>query len=201
MKKVVACFLLVFVIVGALFCVEPCSNNLGFAFDCAVVQDFVLSKGSFQLSGDFRVFAFDGFQLRLPIGFACNYGSGGADVSGRAGGSGRGGSRGSGSGGYMFEFGALLVYYPWEKGPFMGLSLFQIGLTGDNSLLENLINLNEVVFGWTFDLGHGLLLEPSVSIRDPSGTFSDEYSKIKGVFPCYGTFRFRLSFGWLFMEV
>lgn len=191
MKKVVACFLLLFVIVGALFCFEPCSNNLGFAFDCAVVQDFILSKGSFQLSGDFRVFAFDGFQLRLPFGFACNYGSGGF-----VGGSSRGGT-----GGYMFEFGALLAYYPWEKGPFMGLSLFQVGLTGDNSLLENLINLNEVVFGWTFDLGHGLLLEPSVSIRDPSGTFSDEYSKIKGVFPCYGTFRFRLSFGWLFMEV
>lgn len=189
MKRVAACFLLVFLIVGVLFCVEPCSNNLGFAFDCAAVQDLFLSKGSFQLSGDFRVFAFDGFELRLPVGFSFNYGSGGVET---------GGASGSVT---MFEFGAMLVYYPWEKGPFMGLSLFQVGLTGDNELLENLINLNEVVFGWTFDLGHGLLIEPSICIRDPSGTFLEEYSKIKGVFPCYGTFRFRLSFGWLFMEV
>ena len=72
MKRVAACFLLVFVIVGVLFCVEPCSNNLGFAFDCAAVQDLFLSKGSFQLSGDFRIFAFDGFELRLPVGFSFN---------------------------------------------------------------------------------------------------------------------------------
>jgi len=179
MKRAFACFLLVFVVVGASFCYEPCSNNLGLSFDCAASQDFVFSKGSFQLSGDFRVVAFDGFELRLPLGFSYS----------------------SIGGALMFEFGALLVYYPWEEGPFMGLSLFQMGATGSTDLLERLVNLNEVIFGWTFDLGHGLFLEPGICIRDPSGTFSDEYSKIKGVFPCYGTFRFKLSFGWFFMEV
>lgn len=196
MKRALSCFLILILVVGALFC----SNNLGLAFDCAVVQDFFLTKGSFQLSGDFRVFAFDGFELRLPVGFSYSAGASGTAKGSSSGSSGVS-SSGAADGSSMFELGAFLVYYPWETGPFMGLSLFQVGVTNGEGLLENLVNLNEVLFGWTFDLGHGLFIEPALCIRDPSGTFQDEYSRIKGVFPCYGTFRFKLSFGWLFLEV
>lgn len=233
MKRALTCFLLLVLVVGALFCsslgssagadaADPsvvgvpdvslayvsndapvddgtCSNNLGLSLDCAAVQDLIFSKGSFQLTGDFRVFVFDGFELRLPFGFSYAFGS---SSGSKAGGSSRAGGSSLGvDGAFMFEFGALLVYYPWNEGPFMGLSLFQVGVTDGQGLLENLVNLNEVVFGWTFELGHGLFVEPALCIRDPSGTFSDEYSRIKGVFSCYGTFRFRLSFGWLFLEV
>ena len=161
------------VLTGTLFC----SSKLGLSLDLGTAQDFILKKESFQATGDFRFSLPDGFELRLPLGFTKN---------------------GSSS---LLEVGVMLNYYPWESGPFMGLSLFAVGFSNGSEVLENLINLNEVLIGWTFKLGHGLLLEPSLCIRDPSGTFSEEYSRIKGTFPCYSTFRFRLSFGWFFVEV
>lgn len=173
MKRVLICFLLAFVLIGALFC----SNKLGFSLDFGTVQDPIFNKGSFQITGDFRFSLPDGFELRLPLGFTMNDGAN------------------------MIEVGVMLAYYPWDTGPFMGLSLFSVGFSNGSEILENLINLNEVLIGWTFDLGYGLFLEPSLCIRDPSGTFSEEYSRIKGTFPCYTTFRFRLSFGWFFAEV
>ena len=188
MKRTLVCFLIVCLVVGALFGSNKSntsnksnnyynSKNLGCAFDCAVVQDPFFNKGSFQITGDIRFLFLDEFELRLPLGFSYGGNSG------------------------MFETGAVLVYYPWEKGLFMGLSLLQMGFSYGSNVLESIVNLNEVLLGWTFDLGYGLFLEPALSIRDPSGTFTNEYSKIKGVFPCYTTFRFRLSFGWFFMEV
>jgi hypothetical protein len=173
MKRVVLCFLVLLVLTGTLFC----SSKLGLSLDLGTAQDFILKKESFQATGDFRFSLPDGFELRLPLGFTKN---------------------GSSS---LLEVGVMLNYYPWESGPFMGLSLFAVGFSNGSEVLENLINLNEVLIGWTFKLGHGLLLEPSLCIRDPSGTFSEEYSRIKGTFPCYSTFRFRLSFGWFFVEV
>lgn len=173
MKRTLLCFLLVFVLIGALFC----SNKLGFSLDFGIVQDPIFNKGSFQIDGDFRFSLPDGFELRLPLGITINGSSN------------------------LMEVGVMLAYYPWETGPFMGLSLFAVGFSNGSEVLENLINLNEVLVGWTFNLGHGLVLEPSLCIRDPSGTFSEEYSQIKGAFPCYKVFRFRLSFGWFFLEV
>ena len=173
MKRALVCFLVLFVLIGALFC----SNELGFSLDFGTVQDPVFNKGSFQITGDFRFSLPDGFELRLPLGFTK---SGSAN---------------------LMEVGIMLAYYPWGSGPFMGLSLFAVGFSNGSEVLENLINLNEVLVGWTINLGHGLLLEPSLCLRDPSGTFSEEYSSIKGTFPCYKTFRFRLSFGWFFLEV
>ena len=173
MKRVLLCFLLVFVLAGALFC----SSKLGFALDFGTAQDPIFTPKSFQITGDFRFSLPDGFELRMPLGFTMNESAN------------------------MLELGVMLAYYPWEKGPFMGLSLFSVGFSNGNENLENLINLNEVLLGWTFNLGYGLILEPSLCIRDPSGTFSEEYSKLKGAFPCYTTFRFRLLFGWFFVEV
>ncbi len=173
MKRVLICFLLVFTLVGALYC----SNKLGFSLDVGTAQDPIFHKESFQITGDFRFSLPDGFELRLPLGFTMNNSAN------------------------MLEVGVMLAYYPWGAGPFMGLSLFSVGFSNGSEILENLINLNEVLVGWTFNLGYGLILEPSLCIRDPSGTFSEEYSRIKGTFPCYTTFRFRLSFGWFFAEV
>ena len=183
MKKALLCFLVLFMVIGALFSSSELSSNelgpnkLGFSLDFGAVQDPIFNKGSFQITGDFRFSLPDGFEVRLPLGFT------------------KGGSSN------LMEVGVMLTYYPWETGPFMGLTLFAVGFSNGSEVLENLINLNEVLLGWTFNLGHGLILEPSLCVRDPSGTFSEEYSQLKGTFPCYKTFRFRLSFGWFFLEV
>lgn len=160
----------------AAFAVLPVSaiGNVGVAADLGSVQDALRGKGSYQIEIDVRAMVSDEFQLRIPVTFTFNKPS------------------------LLVEVGVMLVYFPWRKGPFMGLSMFQVGLTRNCMDLENVVNLNEIVFGWSFEFGPGLFVEPALAIRDPSGTFSDEYSKIKGAFPCYTTFRGRLSFGWYF---
>ena len=151
-----------------------CSGKMGFSADLASVQDIFLGQNSYQVSLDFRTMVSDEFQIRIPL--SCTF------------------IRTS----LMFEGALVLVYYPWQTGPFLGLSVFQMGFTCNCPDLENLVNLNEVQIGWTFEFGPGLFVEPSLVVRDPSGTFSDEYSRLKGVFPCYTTFRGKLSFGWNF---
>ena len=151
-----------------------CTGRAGFSADFASVQDIFLGKGSFQVDMDLRMMVSDEFQIRIPIAFTMNRTS------------------------FMIESGVSLVYYPWHTGPFMGLSVFQFGFSHGSSNLENVVSLNEVMLGWSFEFGPGLFIEPGIVIRDPSGTFSDEYSRLKGEFPCYTTFRGRLAFGWYF---
>lgn len=151
-----------------------CSGKMGFSADLASVQDIFLGQNSYQVSLDFRTMVSDEFQIRIPMALTMNQAS------------------------FLFESGVALVYYPWHTGPFMGLSVFQFGFSKGSGNLENVISLNEVTVGWSFEFGPGLFVEPSIVIRDPSGTFSDEYSRIKGEFPCYTTFRARLLFGWYF---
>ena len=150
------------------------SGRMGVSADIASVQDIFLGKGSCQVSIDVRAMVSDEFQLRIPATFTFNRTS------------------------FLGEVGVMIVYYPWGGGPFLGLSMFQIAMTYNCTDLDNVVNLNEVIFGWSFEFGPGLFVEPAIVVRDPSGTFSDEYSKIKGTFPCYTTFRGRLSFGWYF---
>ncbi|MBR2281241.1 MAG: hypothetical protein IJ863_01310 [Spirochaetales bacterium] len=149
-------------------------GKMGFSADLAAVQDIFLGKGSFQIGLDFRTMLSDEFQVRIPV--ACTV----KEAS------------------FLVESGIMLVYYPWAQGPFMGLSVFQAGFSQGSETLDSLVNLNEVLLGWTFEFGPGLFVEPCLAIRDPSGTFSDEYSRLKGTFPCYTTFRGRLIFGWCF---
>ena len=151
-----------------------CSGKMGFSADLASAQDIFLGQDSYQVSMDFRTMVSDEFQIRIPLSVTFIRTS------------------------LMFEGALMLVYYPWHTGPFLGLSVFQMGFTCRCPDLENLVNLNEVHIGWTFEFGPGLFVEPSLVVRDPSGTFSDEYSRLKGAFPCYTTFRGRLSFGWNF---
>lgn len=151
-----------------------CSGMMGFGADLASVQDVFLGQGSYQISMDLRAMVSDEFQIRIPAAVSFIKES------------------------LMFEGGIELVYYPWHTGPFLALSVFQMGFTSGCSNLENMVNLNEVQIGWTFEFGPGLFVEPSLAVRDPSGTFSDEYSRLKGTFPCYTTFRGKLSFGYWF---
>ncbi|MBO4409870.1 MAG: hypothetical protein J5775_03865 [Spirochaetales bacterium] len=168
----------VLAIVSVLCLVSVCaasgSYRFGFAGDLGFAQDFIFGEGSNSIQIDLRAMVSDEFQVRIPLGLSFNGPS------------------------FMAEAGLFVLYYPWKTGPFMGLSVFQFGFTGGSCELENMVNLNEVTVGWTFEFGPGLFVEPSLSIRDPSGTFSDEYSGIKGVFPCYTVFRGRFSFGWYF---
>ena len=164
---------------AALFCLVIVfsaygSYRFGFAGDLASVQDFIFGEGSNHVQLDLRAMVSDRFQLRIPIGLSLNRQS------------------------LMAETGFSVLYYPWGTGPFMGLSVFQFGFTSGSDDLDSMVNLNEVIVGWTYEFGPGLFVEPALSIRDPSGTFADEYSSIKGVFPCYTVFRGRLSFGWYF---
>ncbi len=170
---------MVALVVMVLLCLVPpalgfCSGRMGFCTDFAALQDIFLGDGSFQLSLDLRVMVYDEFQVRIPVALSVNGTS------------------------LLCETGIILVYYPWQTGPFMGLSIFQAGFSHGDEVLEKLVNLNEVLLGWSFEFGPGLFIEPCLVIRDPSGTFSDEYSALKGAFPCYRMFRGRLSFGWYF---
>jgi len=151
-----------------------CSGRMGFSADLASIQDIFLGDGSFQLSLDLRMMVSEEFQIRIPFAFTMNEAS------------------------FLGESGIVLVYYPWAEGPFMGLSVFQAGFSQGSDILDNMVNLNEVLIGWSFEFGPGLFVEPCLVIRDPSGTFSDEYSSLKGAFPCYTTFRGRLNIGWYF---
>ena len=150
------------------------TGRAGFSADIASVQDIFLGKGSFQIGMDLRMMVSDEFQVRISIAYTMDRTS------------------------FMIESGVSLVYYPWHTGPFMGLSVFQFGFSHGSGNLENVVSLNEVMLGWSFEFGPGLFVEPGIVIRDPSGTFADEYSRLKGEFPCYTTFRGRLAFGWYF---
>ena len=169
-RRCVLVILVLVMVVPGLWAID----KIGCSADVAAVQDIFLGRESFQVSFDLRANVSDEFQLRVPLAVSVNKAS------------------------FFGEAGIMLVYFPWEKGPFMGLSMLQIGLTRNCPDLQNLVNLNEVIFGWSFEFGPGLFVEPAISIRDPSGTFSDEYSLIKGTFPCYTTFRGRVCFGWYF---
>ena len=166
--------ILIIVICVALPAGAFCSGKMGFSADLASAQDIFLGQGSYQISLDFRTMVSDEFQIRIPMGVT---------LIGTS---------------FMAEGALMLVYYPWRTGPFLALSVFQMGFTNQCPDLENLVNLNEVQIGWTFEFGPGLFVEPAIAVRDPSGTFSDEYSRLKGTFPCYTTFRGKLSFGWYF---
>ena len=151
-----------------------CSGRMGAGVDLASVQDVFLGQGSCQISMDLRTMVSDEFQIRIPMAVSFINSS------------------------FMFEGGLVLAYYPWRDGPFLALSVFQMGFTDGCGNLENMVNLNEVQIGWTFEFGPGFFIEPGLAVRDPSGTFSDEYSRLKGTFPCYTTFRGKLSFGYWF---
>jgi len=152
------------------------ADSITTTFDLGFTQDLIIRSKSYQFSTDVRYCFNDKYEVRLPVTMSFAQQA------------------------QLYDVGIFLDYYPWKnQGLFFGLSLVQFGLiNGETSLEKNLFSLNEVNLGWTFNLVKGLVIEPSLSIRDPSGTYGDEYELIKGVFPCNRDFRFRISAGWRF---
>ena len=152
------------------------SLSLALSADAGVLQDFAIRNSSYNFDIDARCKLTQAFEVRLPVGIVWNNNA------------------------KMFDLGLSLNYYPFDNlGLFVGLSLIQFGFVSPEGLLsKSTINLNEVSVGWTFETKSGLFAEPSILIRDPSGTFSDEYSMIKGAFPCYKNFRARIMCGYKF---
>lgn len=157
------------------YCVYA-DSRLELGFDAGCVQDFLLKTDSFQMSANIGYSLNDKFELRLPFTVSM------APES------------------QFFDVGIFLCYYPFDAYRFfMSLSLAQFGIVSGQTMLEkNFYGLNEVCLGYSFIFSKGLLLEPALVIRDPSGTFSEEYDMIRGSFPCNRTFRFRLNIGWSF---
>lgn len=164
------------VLVFLLALIPVFSLSLGATLDVGSVQDFLFKTNSYQYSADIRAALTDKFEVRVPATFCVTRGT------------------------KLIDSGVFLVYHPWpDYGLFMGLSLIQFAyIRGNENLEKSLYGLNEITLGWTFKFFKGLIVEPSISIHDPSGTFEDEYSLLKGQFPCYRKYRIKLSAGWSF---
>lgn len=101
----------------------------------------------------------------------------------------------------FLDTGIMLVYYPFGTGPFVSLSLLHFGFETRQRLLgDRIVSLNEVTLGWTWNFTSSWFLEAELTVRDPSGTFEDQYEMIRGAFSGYGTFRLRLLAGWNFLR-
>ncbi len=137
--------------------------------DAGIAQDVLVSKTSFQFTTDARVSVSQEFQLRLPVNITFTR-----------------------KGSWMADAGIMLTAYPFRGyGFFAGMTIVQFGY-----LKKNFVALNEITAGWTFNLMENLIVEPSVSLRDPSSAFSDEYATARGLFPCYTQIRIHLMVGW-----
>ncbi len=150
------------------------SVTAGAAVDAGLVQDFIFKTSSYNLAGDLRCSVTPSFEARVPFEYVWS------------------------SDGGLFDIGVALHYYPIEKiGLFCSVSLIQLGFSSPKNLLPmNEITLNEISLGYTYRLKNGFFVEPEIAIRDPSGTFSDEYDSLEEAFPCYGKIRARLKCGY-----
>lgn len=167
MKKIILLLLVLFTSFSVF------AFSFGIGADLGILQDVFIKTGDYQVNADLRASFSDSYELRVPVS---------VDIS---------------SGVYFAEAGVSFVYYPWQKGFFMGLSAVQIGYSINQRIYDKtLFNLNEVLLGWTLKLPFGFFIEPSLVIRDPSGTYADEYSAILGAWPNYKRFRPRVLAGW-----
>lgn len=152
------------------------ASSLSVTADLGCAQDFIIKTNSYQFSADTRFRFADKYELKIPVSFSYT-----RDAR-------------------FLDAGLFLDYYPFKNyGLFFGLSLVQFGyVNGTTDLNKTIFSLNEINVGWNFRFFDGLTVEPSISIRDPSGTFEDEYELIKGAFQCYRKFRIKLNAGWSF---
>jgi hypothetical protein len=167
-KKQKICIMMLLVLVFSI-CPALAFPPVSACADIGTVQDFFISKTSYQASLYAGFSMSDQFQLRVPMNFTF-----------------------TNKGKLMFDAGLLLTAYPFEDlGFFAGMTIVQFG-----TYRGKLYALNEVVTGWTFRVIERLIIEPSVSFRDPSSTFTNEYSTVRGIFPCYTQIRVHLMVGW-----
>jgi len=162
------CILTVLVL-GFSICPVFALPHVSVCADAGIVQDLFISKTSYQESLYAGFSMSDQFQLRVPVNLTFT-------------------NRGR----LMFDAGLLLTAYPFEDlGFFAGMTIVQFG-----TYRKKLYAMNEVVAGWTFRIRDRFLIETSVSFRDPSSTFTNEYSTVRGIFPCYTQIRVHLMLGW-----
>lgn len=144
--------------------------------DMGTLYDIV-SKKEPELNVAFRMRLSQTFEMKLPFGLSF------------------------GSEGQFLSLGIDLLYYPYETGPFVGLSLLGAGFElGSHYLSDRIINLNEISIGWTWNFMKQMYAEASLTIRDPSGICKKQYDAILGTFTNYTTYRFRLLVGWNFIS-
>ena len=99
----------------------------------------------------------------------------------------------------LFEFILSLKYYPWESGPFIACSMAHVCMfVGPYKPLEKFHCLNELHFGYTATWFAPFIIEASLSLRDPSDTFTDSRAYIAALVPGYSRFRFHLRAGYRF---
>lgn len=140
-------------------------KQLGFGFDALFLQDFAFNKTAVQLNLDGRLRFAESYEIRIPVTVSVKQTS------------------------RMIDTGIYAICYPY-KGLFFGVSVFEIANFNQNPMI-----LNEIIAGWNFPINEKFFIEPSLVIKDPTGTYSNEYSTIRGVYPCYKTFRVRLTAG------
>ena len=167
-KKQKICILTTLVLVFSI-CPALAFAHVRVCADTGTAQDIFISKTSYQAYLYTGFSMSEQFQLRVPMNFTFT-------------------NRGK----MMFDAGLLLTAYPFEDlGFFAGMTIVQFG-----TYMKKLYALNEVVAGWTFRIRNRFIIEPSVSFRDPSSTFKNEYSTVRGIFPCYTQIRVHLMLGW-----
>jgi len=169
MMKKLRIFILTALVLGFSINTAAAIPPVAVCADAGIIQDIFISKKSFQASLDARVSMSKQFQLRVPANITFT-------------------SKGK----LMFDAGLLLTAYPFEEcGFFAGMTIVQMG-----TYRKQLFALNEITAGWTFRIKDRFIIEPSVSVRDPSSTFTNEYSTVRGIFPCYTQIRVHLMLGW-----
>lgn len=177
MKK----FLLVLIILLLPFCLYA-KTTFNIGIDSLFIQDFVFGYGDIQTNFKFRVDIEEDFSFDVPI--TISFPQKGKQY------------------GRFYDIGIFLCYFPWERGPYISVSLIQLGFFPRASEIEDrIIGLNEVTFGWKFKILKDFSIEPQISVRDPSETFSEEYSFLRGIYSSYSSFRLRIIVSWDFLNI
>ncbi|MCR5761036.1 MAG: hypothetical protein K6F82_03440 [Sphaerochaetaceae bacterium] len=172
MKRLILTVFIIFL------CFSAFAFSMDVAADAFVLKDFVMRGTDCQGSADARIPLDSDFQIRVPV--RVTYKTGRVCV----------------------ESSLNVAYYPFSKGLFFSLSMVDMAyLYNISNKTATLYTLNEIEAGWTFPVAEKFFIEPSVCIRDPSGTFSAEYGELKGIFSSYSRIRIRLCCGYhLFKE-
>jgi len=160
-----------------IICIMPfalsASPSVCLSLDSMFVQDYFKGYGDIQTNFQAGVNLGDGFSIMVPV--TVTFSPYDAET--------------------FYDCGIFLQYFPLQKGPYLALSVLQLGLCPSASNEEDrIIGLNETILGYRIGLFKNFYLEPQLVVRDPSQTFSEEYSHLRGIYSGYETFRIRLLF-------
>jgi hypothetical protein len=103
----------------------------------------------------------------------------------------------SGGGEALFSSGVNLLFYPWQVGPFIALSLASVSIFVGPYLPEERIHyLNEIAFGYTYQFKEKYIVQGSIIYKDPSKSFEDDFYYINSLISGFQRFHFCLNFGY-----